>query len=322
MFVGGSAGQSNLQCFLSRTTPVVPSQLLPKACFRDLNRLWHPWDSETIEYFTLRDLWSCYDEWSAYGAGVPVSVSDHPESTLIQYYVPYLSAIQIYTSTSFFTNPRYFKEDAETSDPEMREFSDSCSFASESDRLWRSETGSSEHDCCFDQDGAWHFNDRLGHLQFQYFERSAPYGRIPLVDKINKMAEGFPGLMTLKSVDLSPASWMAVAWYPIYHIPKGKTVKDLSTSFLTYHTLSSSFQDINDQEETGATDMGLKETADTALYPFGLATYKMRGNLWVAGDNSRDQHRMLSLLSAADSWLRQLGVQHHDFSYFTGNRRG
>lgn len=32
--------------------------------------------------------------------------------------------------------------------------------------------------------------------------------------------------------------------YPIYHIPMGRTIKDLSTCFLTYHTLSSSFQGI------------------------------------------------------------------------------
>lgn len=30
--------------------------------------------------------------------------------------------------------------------------------------------------------------------------------------KINGFARRFPGLMSLKSVDLSPASWMAVAW--------------------------------------------------------------------------------------------------------------
>ena len=30
--------------------------------------------------------------------------------------------------------------------------------------------------------------------------------------QINGLARRFPGLMTLRSVDLSPASWMAVAW--------------------------------------------------------------------------------------------------------------
>lgn len=38
--------------------------------------------------------------------------------------------------------------------------------------------------------------------------------------------------------------------YPIYHIPMGRTIKDLSTCFLTYHTLSSSFQGIHSLSQT------------------------------------------------------------------------
>ena len=72
---------------------------------RNLNRLWQPWDREKVEYFTLSDLWNCYDEWSAYGAGVPISL-DNGE-TLVQYYVPYLSAIQIFTSNSSANCLRY-----------------------------------------------------------------------------------------------------------------------------------------------------------------------------------------------------------------------
>jgi len=30
--------------------------------------------------------------------------------------------------------------------------------------------------------------------------------------QITGLAERYPGLMSLRSVDLSPASWMAVAW--------------------------------------------------------------------------------------------------------------
>lgn len=58
------------------------------------------------------------------------------------------------------------------------------------------------------------------------------------------------------------------------------------------------------------------------LSPFGLATYKMQGSVWVSGDNGngQDEERLLSLYSAADSWLKQLGAQHHDFNYFTGYR--
>lgn len=36
--------------------------------------------------------------------------------------------------------------------------------------------------------------------------------------QINGLAQRYPGLMSLRSVDLSPASWMSVAWYfPFSH---------------------------------------------------------------------------------------------------------
>ncbi|KAI4383312.1 hypothetical protein MLD38_009164 [Melastoma candidum] len=128
--------------------------------------------------------------------------------------------------------------------------------------------------------------------------------------------------MSLRSVDLSPASWMAVAWYPIYHIPMGRTIKDLSTCFLTYHTLSSSFQDMEAEDKMVWDEMAkAKEVGGIALLPFGLATYKMQGNVWLSGGTGRDQERLLSLLSVADSWLKQLRVQHHDFDYFMGHHR-
>jgi hypothetical protein len=72
---------------------------------RNLNRLWHPWEREKVEYFTLADLWNRYDEWSAYGAGVPIALNNG--ETLVQYYVPYLSAIQIFTSSSSANGLRY-----------------------------------------------------------------------------------------------------------------------------------------------------------------------------------------------------------------------
>ncbi|XVE66220.1 hypothetical protein DITRI_Ditri08aG0063000 [Diplodiscus trichospermus] len=308
--------QSNLDCFLHCTTPTVKSQFLPKSEIRNLNRLWHPWEREKIEYFTLGDLWNCYDEWSAYGAGVPIVLNNC--ETLVQYYVPYLSAIQIFTSSSSVNGLR---EDNESGDGERDCFSDSCSDESESDKLWRWE-GCSSEDGGSEQDSLWHVNNRLGYLYFQYFERSTPYGRVPLMDKINGLSRRYPGLMSLRSVDLSPASWMAVAWYPIYHIPMGRTIKDLSTCFLTYHTLSSSFQDMDLEDDIERPEKKRKEGEGISLLPFGLATYKMQGNVWVSGNCGRDQERLLSLLSVADSWLKQLRVQHHDFNYFTGIRHG
>ncbi|OIW08386.1 hypothetical protein TanjilG_03062 [Lupinus angustifolius] len=312
---GSMHSKSNLDCLLRSTTPVVQSQFLQKHEIKNLNRLWHPWEREKVEYFTLSDLWNCFDELSAYGAGVPITLANG--EMVVQYYVPYLSAIQICTSNTSF------REEAESGDFETRDsYSDCFSDDSECDKAWKWD-GTSSEEGGFEQDCLWHLNNRLGHIYFQYFERSTPYGRVPLMDKITELAEKYPGLMSLKSVDLSPASWMAVAWYPIYHIPMGRTIKDLSTCFLTYHTLSSSFQDMElDDDHTEGAHVKRKEGEGISLPPFGLATYKMEGNVWVSGNYGRDHERLVSLLSVADSWLKQLRVQHHDFNHFMGIRHG
>ncbi|KAM0054877.1 hypothetical protein Hdeb2414_s0006g00199731 [Helianthus debilis subsp. tardiflorus] len=307
---------SNLQCFLDSTTPIVPSQFLPKSEIRNLNPLWHPWEREIVELFTLGDLWNCFDEWSAYGAGVSINVGNGCDETIVQYYVPYLSGIQIFTGNSSLN---YLREetDSETRDS----FSDTFSDESESEKVSRWD-GCSSDEGVFDQETQFHLNDRLGQLYFQYYDKSTPYARVPLVDKVYALSKQYPGLMSLRSVDLSPASWMSVAWYPIYHIPMGRTIKDLSTCFLTYHTLSSSFQDMDIEDQNGFTKMKRKEGEGISLPPFGLVTYKMQGDIWTAHRNTNDQEKLVSLASVADSWLRQLGVQHHDFNHFVGNRRG
>lgn len=69
-----------------------------QSCLNDVNRLWQPLGKEKIEYFTLKDLWDCFNEWSAYGVGTPVTLESG--DTVINYYVPYLSAIQLYTNKS------------------------------------------------------------------------------------------------------------------------------------------------------------------------------------------------------------------------------
>lgn len=305
--------ESNLNSLLDFTTPAVSSQFLAKGEIRNFNKLWLPWDRERVEFFTLADLWSCYDEWSVYGAGVPIRL-DNGE-TLVQYFVPYLSAIQIFTSTS---SANCLRDESDSACETRDSFSDSFSDESESEKLSRWDGCSSEEG----YDSVWQLNDRLGYLYFQYFEQSGPYGRVPLMDKISSLALRYPGLKTLRSVDLSPASWMSVAWYPIYHIPMGRTIKDLSTCFLTFHTLSSSFQDMdtNDDDLGNVFVKKAKERGAIPLPPFGLASYKMQGDVWLSDKSGRDQERLLLLHSAADSWLKQLGVQHHDFNYFLGMR--
>ncbi|KAK3015959.1 hypothetical protein RJ639_007072, partial [Escallonia herrerae] len=157
---------------------LMPLKFLP-GCLQDLNRQWQPVKKGITEYFTLGDLWECYDEWSAYGAGTPVVLNGE---NVVQYYVPYLSAIQIYVNKSYpiSRNPRY--------DTDPVEFEvDSWSDDNESDKLSR---------FSIDHEGALPMKDRLGNLYFEYYDTCSQYWRILLMDK---------------NVDLSPASWMAVA---------------------------------------------------------------------------------------------------------------
>lgn len=79
----------------------------------------------------------------------------------------------------------FFREEAESGDCETRDsYSDSYSDESECDKLWRWD-GTSSEEGGYEQDCLWHLNDRLGHLYCQYFERSNPYGRVPLMDKVD-----------------------------------------------------------------------------------------------------------------------------------------
>ncbi|KAF3794969.1 hypothetical protein EJ110_NYTH04677, partial [Nymphaea thermarum] len=81
-------------------------------------------------------------------------------------------------------------------------------------------------------------------LLFEYFESGRPQQRKPLFEKIKDLVEGDTSpssqmygdpshLVNLSLCDLHPASWFAVAWYPIYRIPEDS----LRTAFLTYHSL-------------------------------------------------------------------------------------
>lgn len=60
-------------------------------------RGWRTCDIEFEPYFVLGDLWESFKEWSAYGVGVPLILNDC--DSVVQYYVPYLSGIQIYSDS-------------------------------------------------------------------------------------------------------------------------------------------------------------------------------------------------------------------------------
>jgi hypothetical protein len=93
---------------------------------------------------------------------------------------------------------------------------------------------------------------------FEWSEAAPPHERPPLTDRVRGLALGGWGgggacgkgvappssgaslLLTATSADLHPASWFAVAWYPLYTLPTatGRAARDLGGAFLTLHSLA------------------------------------------------------------------------------------
>ncbi|XP_023762811.1 uncharacterized protein LOC111911254 [Lactuca sativa] len=297
----------NLERFLESITPFVPAQYPSK---RDV-RGWRTQD-ECQPYFVLGDLWESFKEWSAYGAGVPLILND--SDSVVQYYVPYLSGIQLYSDP--LKSSTKSRQHIEESDVES--FRDSSSDVSSD--YEQPERGSlpkneiSELSLNYQQNLAlqegFSSDDNesptpQNRLSFEYLERNQPWGREPLTDKILDLARKFPELKNMKSCDLLPSSWLSVAWYPIYRIPMGPTLKDLDACFLTFHNLHTPMTG----NECGETDGFPK----MSLPVFGLASYKLKAPLWI----NNEQLLLTSLLQKADTWLASLHVNHPDFLFFS-----
>ncbi|KAK6930233.1 Protein of unknown function DUF789 [Dillenia turbinata] len=366
-----TTSSSNLDRFLEHTNPFVSAQFFSKTRMRELRS----GDGEVNPYFVLGDLWESFKEWSVYGAGVPLVLNG--SESVIQYYVPYLSGIQLFRDPSMPSlRP---SRDAErkpamvnwnvvsTLECEVLSFQNLVSSLVEKWRLGEdsdsdsfretSSDGSSEFDpeqrvnCLVQR--TWcqqnlrglnnlslnrvpmgdkpsmgsssdegEFCSTQGQLIFEYLERDSPFSREPLADKasiIAVLASQFPELRTCKSCDLTPASWIAVAWYPIYRIPTGPTLQNLDACFLTFHSLSTPLKGSSMFEHhcfshkgfPNIHDMSLKLTLPT----FGLASYKFKVSVWNP-DGTQECQKAASLLQAADNWLRLLQVHLPDYSFF------
>ncbi|KAJ1292837.1 hypothetical protein BS78_01G020600 [Paspalum vaginatum] len=303
----------NLERFLTSTTPSVPAQYLPKTSLR-MRRSGVAMDSRP--YFCLGDLWESFREWSAYGAGVPLVLNGC--DSVIQYYVPYLSAIQLYAGPSRPTSRN--RRLGDESDGESMDTSSESSSENDVDRLrvssveamHRLENGGIRSD-----DGE--ADAALSSPMFEYMEKDPPYGREPLSDKVSTLADKFPALKTFKSCDLLPSSWMSVAWYPIYRIPTGPTLKDLDACFLTFHCLATPCKDCDPATPACPGFEGINRcTTTTGKLPlpiFGLVPYKFRASVWTS-DGTQERERVTSLMQEADSWLRRIQVDHPDFRFF------
>ncbi|KAB1224162.1 hypothetical protein CJ030_MR2G024402 [Morella rubra] len=315
----------NLQCFIESVTPTVSTRttLLPKARFQKLSCLPQSVGKDPVEHFSLSDLWNFYVERSVYGAAVPMLLNDG--DTVVQYYSPSLSAVQIYTcrplvSVSVHGYPLLARFDRGSWNEDSENDKMSMAISKTSSRT----SQATSYDSTVDHEGPSQIRELLGHLYCQFNETMGPY------ERINELAKNYVGLKKFKSVDLSPYSWMATAWYPIYQIPVTRNVKELSACFLTYHLLSSSCQGLPSRIPEEEADkfqcigsLGKKDGGRTSLKgevslsPFALATYKIQGDLWMNPAGTPDhKERIISYQNAAHSWLKQIGFQHNDFNFF------
>lgn len=145
-----------------------------------------------------------------------------------------------------------------------------------------------------------------GLLIFEYFERELPFHREPLADKMSILASRFPQLKTYRSCDLTPSSWISVAWYPIYRIPIGPTLQNVDACFLTFHSLA---KPVRNSEGMQNADSKL------SLPIFGLVSYKFKVSD-SDGNGVYERQKVNSLLRAADNWLRVVQVDHPDYNFF------
>ncbi|XAR49662.1 hypothetical protein NMG60_11032928 [Bertholletia excelsa] len=315
---------SNLDRFLEHTTPVIPGQYFSQTSMRG----WRAQEKEFHPYFILGDLWESFKEWSAYGAGVPLILNG--SDSVVQYYVPYLSGIQLYIDPS--KPSMRLRRLGEESDVES-----STETSSNGSSECGAESRNNDTHCMQNQQNTLNTatqsfnrlslrNDLIegstvdegeirnphGLLIFEYLEQDRPYLREPLADKIDVLTSQFPELKTYRSCDLTPASWVSVAWYPIYRIPTGPTLQNLDACFLTFHSLSTPFRNTSksDRELHGA-GMGFK----LSLPILGLASYKFKVSVWDPNEVNECQ-KLNSLLRDADNWLRLLQVDHPDFRFF------
>ncbi|KAK8565510.1 hypothetical protein V6N13_020611 [Hibiscus sabdariffa] len=312
---------SNLDRLMEAVTPFVPSHCSPEANFRGCETR----ETDLDSYYCLSDLWECFSEWSAYGVGVPLVLNG--SDSVKQYYVPYLSGIQLYVDPH---RPRTSEDgDAES----LRETSNAGSSDSETDRRVKggvdgasaqhnSQSMNGSHTSSSSDEDQVGKSTRL--LIFEYFEQEQPHHRKPLYDKISGLASQFPEIRMYRSSDLLPASWISVAWYPIYRIPMGPTLQNQDASFLIFHSLSTHSQTGKGRNQlqypasSSRKVSGVDASTNITLPVFGLASYKLKGSI-LAPNGAQEWQQASSLLQAADDWLQCLQVHHPDFQFFASH---
>ncbi|KAM0030356.1 hypothetical protein Hdeb2414_s0018g00536181 [Helianthus debilis subsp. tardiflorus] len=149
---------SNLENFLHSVTPIIKHAFVPVNDSKKVEANYNGLKNK--EDIKLQDVWEAYDEWSSCGVGISV-ILESGES-IVQYYVPYLSAIQIFIKKSTSSTSSHH-------DHGHNNNHDDASPKSKDKNL------KSDNSCCSgDHD----------HLYVQFYESCSPYMRVPFLDKV------------------------------------------------------------------------------------------------------------------------------------------
>ncbi|KAL0371492.1 UNVERIFIED_CONTAM: hypothetical protein Sangu_0467300 [Sesamum angustifolium] len=313
---------TNLDRLMESVTPFIQARYLSEVNSRG----WRMQEVDSHPFFYLEDLWESFSEWSVYGAGVPLLLNG--KDPIEQYYVPFLSGMQLYIDP--LKPSSRVRGPTERGDAELYRLTSSASSSdSEGDRRAKSILNSNmqrpDRISLGDKSVISSASSEADHANspglplFQFLEHEQPYNRRPLADKISLLSSQCPELSKFKSCDLLPTSWICVAWYPIYRIPIGPTLQDLDASFLTFHSLSTQsrggrppqFHAANTRTVRGLTD----PTPKISLPVFALASYKLKGSI-VSPCGPHECEQENSLLQAAENWLRCLQVILPDYQFF------
>lgn len=262
-----------------------------------------------VPNISLGELWQWYEKHGSYGLEVRVDCENScrlgiDSITFRAYFVPYLSAIQLFTKSkglrcgSGISGASAMEKDEMVESSEISNINHVLSLLVPQPQESKSMFAPDEHVGSKPSSGSFTENvsvsqadcgeaDQL-EILFEYFESEQPQRRRPLYDMINELARGNASprgrvqgdgtiLKSASICDLHPTSWYSVAWYPIYRIPEG----NFRAAFLTYHSLSHLVQ-----RQTEPISACLDVSVVSPVV--GLQTYNAQGECWFQPRHSED----------------------------------
>lgn len=235
---------SDLEKFICSATPVIGRApcMISNTCSLD-QVVSDSVCQHDISNVSLRRIWEWYEEPGCYGLEVKAlsnlssKTSSSSSSEFFAYFVPYLSAIQL-----FGLSRNNMHHSFGVQGRELLISSNTASSMSSHPVHAKAHTLLEESNACLPESSL--VVEDPGELIFEYFETEQPSLRPPLFEKIKELVSSAnvsdhrvfgdtEKLQNAKLCELHPASWFCVAWYPVYRVPRG----NFRAAFLTYHSL-------------------------------------------------------------------------------------